>query len=45
MDSVEVIGNIHDSPELLKTAAKPAAKNIAQSTLAPATENFELMEG
>ncbi len=45
MDSVEVIGNIHDNPELIETAAKPAAKNIAQSTLAPATENFELMEG
>ena len=45
MDSVEVIGNIHDNPELLETAAKPAAKNIAQSGLAPATENFELMEG
>ena len=42
---VEVIGNIYDNPELLETAAKPAAKNIAQSTLAPATENFELMEG
>ena len=42
---IEVIGNIYDSPELLETAAKPAAKNIAQSTLAPATENFELMEG
>ena len=36
---------ITDNPELLETAAKPAAKNIAQSTLAPATENFELMEG
>ena len=45
MDSVEVIGNIHDNPELIETATKPAAKNIAQSTLAPATENFELMEG
>ena len=42
---VEVIGNIHDNPELIETAAKPADKNIAQSTLAPATENFELMEG
>ena len=42
---IEVIGNIYDSPELLETAAKPAAKNIAQSGLAPATENFELMEG
>ena len=42
---IEVIGNIHDNPELLETAAKPAAKNIAQSGLAPATENFELMEG
>ena len=36
---------ITDNPELFETAAKPAAKNIAQSTLAPATENFELMEG
>ena len=45
MDSVEVIGNIYDNPELLETAAKPAAKNIAQSTLAPATDSFELMEG
>ena len=35
----------YDNPELLETAAKPAAKNIAQSGLAPATENFELMEG
>lgn len=42
---IEVIGNIHDNPELLETAAKPAAKNIAQSGLVPATENFELMEG
>lgn len=31
--------------ELLETAAKPIDKNIAQSGLAPATENFELMEG
>ncbi|MGN0608969.1 MAG: YopX family protein [Oscillospiraceae bacterium] len=43
--AAEIIGNIHDNPELLETAAKPAAKNIAQSGLAPATENFELMEG
>ena len=42
---IEVIGNIHDNPELLETAAKPVTKNIAQSGLAPATENFELMEG
>ena len=42
---VEVIGNIHDNPELIETAAKPADKYIAQSGLAPATENFELMEG
>lgn len=42
---VEVIGNIHDNPELLEIAAKPIDKNIAQSGLAPATENFELMEG
>ena len=44
MDSVEVIGNIYDNGELIETAAKPADKNIAQSGLAPATENFELME-
>ena len=36
---------ITDNPELLETAAKPADKNIAQSGLAPVTENFELMEG
>ena len=40
----EIIGNIHDNPELLETAVNPVAKNIAQSGLAPATENFELME-
>lgn len=41
----EVIGNIHDKPELLGEPMKPAAKDIAQSGLAPATENFELLEG
>ena len=45
LKQIEVIGNIHDNPELLETAAKPVAKNIAQSGLVPATENFELMEG
>lgn len=30
----EVIGNIHDNPGLLETAAKPIDKNIAQSGLA-----------
>ena len=45
LENTEVIGNIHDNPELFETAAKPAAKNIAQNGLAPATENFELMEG
>lgn len=33
-----------NNAELLETAAKPIDKNIAQSGLAPATENFELME-
>lgn len=42
---VEVIGNIHDNPELLGEPMKPASKDIAQSGLAPATENFELLEG
>lgn len=45
VEGCEVIGNIHDNPELLETAAKPIDKNIAQNGLAPATENFELMEG
>ena len=45
LGNTEVIGNIYDNPELLETAAKPADKNIAQSGLAPASENFELMEG
>ncbi len=45
LTQIEVIGNIYDDPELLEIAAKPADKNIAQSGLAPATENFELMEG
>ena len=38
-------GKQTDNPELLETAVKHAAKNIAQSGLAPATKNFELMEG
>lgn len=45
LGNTEVIGNIYDNPELLEATAKPAAKNAAQSGLAPATENFELMEG
>lgn len=45
LGNTEAIGNIYDNPELLETATKPAAKNIAQSGLAPVTENFELMEG
>lgn len=44
LTQIEVIGNIYDDPELLEIAAKPASKNIAQSGLAPATENFEIME-
>lgn len=41
----EVIGNIYDSPALLGKAAKDIAADAAQSGLAPATKNFELMEG
>lgn len=41
---IEVIGNIYDTPELLKGAMKPAATDVAQSGLAPATENFSLQE-
>lgn len=44
-EKAEVIGNIHDNPELLGEPMKPASKNVAQSGLAPATENFELLEG
>lgn len=42
LGNTEVIGNIYDNPELLETATKPAAKNIAQSGLAPATETLNL---
>ena len=43
----EVIGNIYENTELLgePMPMKPASKNVAQSGLAPATENFELMGG
>lgn len=41
---IEVIGNIYDTPEHLKGAMKPAATDVAQSGLAPATENFSLQE-
>lgn len=41
----EVIGNIHDNPELLGELMKLTSKDVAQSGLAPATENFELMPG
>ena len=41
----EVIGNIHDNPEMLNAAAKDIAADAAQSGLAPAMENFELMGG
>lgn len=43
--AAEVIGNIHNNPELLGEPMKPASKDIAQSGLAPATEDFELLEG
>lgn len=43
--AAEVIGNIYDNPELLGKVAKDIAADAAQSGLAPATENFELMEG
>lgn len=43
-EKVEVIGNIYDTPELLRGAMKPAATDVAQSGLAPATENFLLQE-
>ena len=44
-DELEVIGNIHDNPELLGELMKLTSKDVAQSGLAPATENFELMPG
>lgn len=31
--------------DFLREPMKPASKNVAQSGLAPATENFELLEG
>lgn len=45
-DWLSVIGNIHDTPELLSTASLPEAEDISQPVLQPATpENFELMQG
>ena len=38
-------GKRTDNGELLGEPMKPASKDIAQSGLAPATENFELLEG
>lgn len=44
LEDIEVIGNIHDNPELLSTASLPEAEDISQPVLQPATpENFELM--
>ena len=43
--AAEVIGNIHDNPELLAEPMKAVKNATAQSGLAPATENFELLEG
>lgn len=42
---LEVIGNIHDNPEMLNAAAKDIAFDADADGLAPATENFELMRG
>lgn len=41
---VKVIGNIHDNPEMLNAAAKGIASDADAGGLAPATENFELLE-
>lgn len=43
---IEVIGNIHDNPELIVSASQSDSADIAQNVLKPATpENFELMPG
>lgn len=42
--AAEVIGNIHDNPELLAEPMKAVKNATAQSGLAPATEYFELLE-
>lgn len=41
--AAEIIGNIHDNPELLSYADVPVSSDISQPVLQPATpENFEL---
>lgn len=42
----EVIGNIHDNPELLSRADMPVSNDVFQPVFQPTTpENFELMNG
>lgn len=42
----EVIGNIHDNPEMLSRADMPVSNDVFQPVFQPTTpENFELMNG
>ena len=46
MDTVEIIGNIHDNKQMLGRADMPVPDDVFQPVLMPATpENFELMHG
>lgn len=41
----EIIGDIYNNPELLKEASRDIINETVQRCLAPATKNFELLEG
>lgn len=46
VSNLEIIGNIHDNPEMLSRADMPVSNDVFQPVFQPTTpENFELMHG
>lgn len=46
LENIEIIGNIHDNPEMLSRADMPVSNDVFQPVFQPTTpENFELMHG